>query len=163
MESSHDFRASRWVIAFFGLLGVALVILAVVFALVAKDKLWALVCVCLPTGLTGLWLLTRVPSLLRTRIVLDESGITLQIPVWAGGWLRRGRLVRLRWGEIARLTHVQRLYYPMMLPLVVDEYRLDTTQGDFTITKNICPRPQQVMALVAARTGKPVEDLGLER
>ncbi|WP_295437873.1 hypothetical protein [uncultured Thiodictyon sp.] len=163
MEIPHDFRASRWVIALFGLLGVALVILAVVFALVAKDKLWALVCVCLPTGLTGLWLLTRVPPLLRTRIVLDESGITLQIPVWAGGWLRRGRLVRLRWSEIARLTHAQRLYYPMMLPLVVDEYRLYTTQGDFTITKNICPRPQQVMALVAARTGKPVEDLGLER
>ena len=163
MEIPHDFRASRWVIALFGLLGVALVILAVVFALVAKDKLWALVCVCLPAGLTGLWLLTRVPPLLRTRIVLDESGITLQIPVWAGGWLRRGRLVRLHWSEIVRLTHAQRLYYPMMLPLVVDEYRLYTTQGDFTITKNICPRPQQVMALVAARTGKSVEDLGLER
>ncbi|WP_295582296.1 hypothetical protein [uncultured Lamprocystis sp.] len=43
-----------------------------------------------------------------------------------------------------------------------DEYTLHTAQGDFTLTKNICPRPQEIMALIAASTGKQVEDIGLQ-
>jgi hypothetical protein len=156
-------RTSRWVILTFGLIGTALLVLATVFAVVAKDKLWALACVCVPAGATGLWLLTRVPRLLRTRVILDDLGISLRIPVWAGGWLRGERMVQLGWTEVRRLTHAQRLCYPMLLPTVVDEYTLHTAQGDFTLTKNICPRPQQIMALIAASTGKQVEDIGLQR
>jgi hypothetical protein len=51
----------------------------------------------------------------------------------------------------------------MLLPFVVDEFRLHTTQGDFVITRNICPWPQRLMALIATRTGRPVKDLGLQR
>ncbi|AUB82542.1 hypothetical protein [Candidatus Thiodictyon syntrophicum] len=161
MADCHHFRTSRWVILIFGLLGAALLALAMVFAVVAKDTLCALACVSVPAGGTGLWLLTRVPRLLRTRVVVDEFGITLRLPVWAGGWLRGERAVQLGWSEIERLTHAYRCYYPMLLPMVVDEYTLHTVQGDFMLTRNLCSRPRQIMALIAARTGKPVEDLGL--
>jgi hypothetical protein len=163
MAATLDFRTSRWVILCFGLLGAILVVLATLFALVAKDTLWALVCVSMPAAGTGLWLLSRVPRLVSSRIELHESGMTLRIPVWAGGWLRRGHTARLGWADITRLTHGQRQHYPMLLPLVVDEYRVHTAQGDFTITKNICPRPQALMAIVSAHTGRPVEEIGLLR
>ena len=163
MSAMHDFRPSLWVILAFGLLGAALVVLAIAFALVAEDTLWALVLVCLPAACLGLWLLSRAFRLVGTRILLDESGVTLRIPVWAGGWLRRGNTTRVAWEEIRRLTHGQRQHYPALLPMTVDEYTLHTTRGEFTITKNICPRPQRLLAMVAGRTGKPVEEVGLLR
>ena len=163
MSAARVFRTSPWVILAFALLGAALTGLAVAFPLVATDTAWALVCVSLPAGGTGLWLLSRVTRLLGTRILLDDAGITLQIPVWAGGWLRRGQTTRLGWSEVGRLTHGQRQHYPMLLPFVVDEYTLHTAKGAFTITRNICPRPGAIFALVSARVGKPVDEIGLVR
>jgi hypothetical protein len=161
MQSMHEFRTSPWVIGVFGALGAALATLAFLFPLAVQDRWWAIASVSLPAGGLGLWLLTRVPLLARTRIRLDEFGIELRIPVWAGGWLRRGPDRRIGWDEITALSHARRPHFPLGPlgpPLPVEEYRLHTVRGQVTITKNICPRPEQILALVAARTALPVQE-----
>lgn len=160
MSAVCQFRTERWIVALFAALGALLVGLAVAFPLVAKDKIWAFVCVALPCATLGLWMLGRVPPLLRTLILIDDSGITLSLPVWAGGWLRPGQSARLAWDEIRRLTHERRVYYPLLFPFAVDEYRLHTARGDYTLTKNICPEPERIMGAIASRTGRPVEEIG---
>lgn len=161
MGAVRQFRAERWIVALFATLGALLVGLAVVFAVVAEDKIWAFFCVVLPCAALGLWLLGRVPPLLRTLILIDDAGIDLNVPVWAGGRLQPGQSARLEWGEILRLTHERRVYYPLLFPFAVDEYRLHTTRGDYTLTKNICPEPERVLDAVAARTGLSVVEIGL--
>ncbi len=154
------FRPSPWTIGVFAALGLTMTGLAVVFPMVARDPWWALACVSLPAGGLGLWLSTRVPILKQTRVRLGESGLDLHIPTWAGGWLRHGRPVLIRWDEIRRLTHAERLYFPMLLPFVVDEFGLHTTQGDFIITRNICAEPRRLLSLIAQRAGIPVQEVG---
>ena len=155
----HAFRCATWVICVFGVLGSYFVALALVFCLIAEDKVWGTVLVSLPCGLLGIWLLTRLPGLIRTRIVIDESGITLRIPVWASGLLGKGAEARVRWDEVLRLTRTLRIYHLIPFPFGVEEFALHTAKGRFTITKNIIPHPERVMAIISARTGKPVEDL----
>jgi hypothetical protein len=155
----QTFQTSRWVIWAFGILGLTLVAVAVLFLLVAKDKVWGLVLISLPCGLVGLWMLTRLPGLIRAKIVIDGNDIYLRIPVWASGLLRKGSETRIQWDEILRLTHTIRIHYPFLIPMAVEEYTLHTAKGQSTITKNIIPKPERVMAIISARTGKLLEEL----
>jgi hypothetical protein len=155
---TEEFRAGRAVIVSFAVLGVVLLALGIAFPFVAKDVVWGLALISLPCVVVGGWLVTRVPGLIHSRILIDADGMELRIPVWACGMLRKGTPARIAWADVQRLTRTWKIYYPLIvIPFAVEEFSIHTAKGTFILTKNIIPRPARVMEAIAARSGKRVE------
>jgi hypothetical protein len=152
------YASSRWVVITYATLGVACVALALLLPFVLSDPRVGLLLMSLPLGVLGVWLLRTVPRLARARITLDETGLTLEIPTWAGGRLRQGRgPVHLRWDEVTGLVH-RRVTRPGAYSLVVDEYIIVGRGEEHVLTKNIVPRPEALLQRIGERTGLAVED-----
>ncbi len=149
--------------------GGLLVALAIAFPLLVPQQGWydlvmALLFITVPAAMGGGIVLRQAWLRSQTVIALDDTGLRLRIPTWAGRCAAPLLTAELRWEDIESISHQQVVYGPVaMLSVAADEYTLRTPRGNYTLVKAFCPRVHQVVATIAQRVQVPIERLKSER
>jgi hypothetical protein len=161
-------RPSRAMSTFLAIVGGACVVLAVGFPFAIGDEslydlLIALLFVTLALLVAGILTLRQAWLRFKTRIVVDDTGLQLSIPTWAGRCASPMLEASVSWSEIERITCQEVGYGPLaMASVTVNEYTLHTPRGRYTLAKAFCPRLQELIETIAHRAKAPLERAATE-
>ncbi|MBS1809727.1 MAG: hypothetical protein JST84_16315 [Acidobacteria bacterium] len=149
------FKGRRSTRMLFAVFGVPLCLLTLTFLLLPLDdwmsRIFAFLFLVLPCGGFGLYFLRAWWMLRQARVVVSETGIELNIPIFKAGWFFRGEPVQLRWEEVCSLDHER--YALMQGGKPIDEYCIHSARGRFVLTKDVCAKVEEVVQLMMARKG----------
>jgi hypothetical protein len=133
--------------------------LVAVGALFLTEPALCFVAISLPASWFGIWMLIKLRRLRRSRIVISDQHLLLDIPDYAGGSVLPGKEALLNWDEIQAVTHERRVY-GYCYGAVADEYTIHTERGQFTLAAGICAHPERVARMIADRAGCEFEGIG---
>lgn len=114
--------------------------------------LWLVISM-LPVMLVWYFYSNQIKRLLKMRIVLDDLGLRLNIPIWAYSYWQAGQEVQLGWNEVERITYD----YCHSGRVPVYGYIIYTSRGTYKLTRLSCSQPEIIATMIAARAGKSVE------
>lgn len=116
--------------------------------------LWLVISM-LPVMLVWYFYSNQLKRLLKMRIVLDDLGLRLNIPIWAYNHWQAGQEVQLGWNEVERITYD--FCCTLMRGIRLYGYDIYTLRGTYTLTSLSCSQPEIIATMIAARAGKSVE------
>jgi hypothetical protein len=116
-----------------------------------SSRVAAFLMLTLPVGSLGLYFLHAAWLLRQARVVINETGVALNLPNYQAGWLFRSVPVQLRWEDICCVQHERQ-------PLIaggklIDHYWIHSSLGMFLLTQDTCREAADVARLIAERKG----------
>ena len=106
-----------------------------------------------PMLLFALVLFDHARLIARSRIVLDDRGITLNLPRFGGlRWMRGAPPVTLAWPDLGAVHRRPRGARTRVVYYVV----VAKDGAEHTFTRTVIARPNRVAAAIAARAGLPL-------
>lgn len=125
-----------------------------------SSRVAALLMLTLPVGSLGLYFLHAAWLLRQARVVVNETGVALNLPNYQAGWLFRSVPVQLRWADICCLQHERQPLIAGGKP--IDHYWIHSSLGMFLLTQDTCREAAEVARLIAVRKGGELTEVPSE-
>ncbi|MCP5367892.1 MAG: hypothetical protein H6906_10300 [Hyphomicrobiales bacterium] len=173
MAQSADrvvFRGPTWIWVLYVVMAVLFVALgAFVVALLvptwtAFDAVFGVVFLMGPILACALLLVVHARRVRRSRMELDDAGLTLVLPDY-GGWIYMGRMKtwHYAWPEVSGVTVRRRLYGAGAAGTALTEYLIAAGPDIHVLTRTFIRHPERAAAAIAARAGVEIADGGMQR
>lgn len=138
MPPSVNFAPRRLVHWLVLMLGIGMTALGLAIPALLPDKdLWLLGLVLL-TLACGAIALSQGWCALQTELVVRADGFHARLPRWAGGMYPPLRKIDLPWNEVRSIQSRRRVYYPLGIPMPINELVLTTEHGQIVIAPAFC-------------------------
>jgi hypothetical protein len=149
------FHRSRWLSGFYFAMSVVMVAFALLFAVVAlgnaventpwRGKTWGVVgwtvgALSWGMGTIQMWQMGRAYA--RSYVAIGSDALRIRVSSDEGE-------IRIPLGDILHVSHKRTLRF--------NTCKVSTTDARYKLTKDNCSHPEKIAALVAERTGKPLE------
>ena len=149
------FHRSRWLSGFFYVMSVVMAGLALLFAVVAlgnaaentpwRDKAWGVVgwtvgALSWGIGAIQMWQMGR--GYARSYVAVGSDALRIRVSADEGE-------MRIPLSDVLHVSHKRSIRF--------NTYMVTTNDATYKLTKDNCSHPERIAALVAERTGKPLE------